>query len=165
MKKAFTLLEMMIAISILSIMMLFLYQSNAALQFSNKTYKKEAKEIITINKIREVIYLDFLLSISTVSFHHEKHKADTIFMQTTHSLHRRINPYVTYLVQENKLYRVESLKKVTKLPLPRDEEYSIDFITKIKGLDLYKAKKTKQFLIVLILDTKQQIMMKLSSLN
>jgi len=164
-RKAFTLLEMMIAISILSIMMIFLYQSNATLQFSNKTYKKESQKIIQIDKIREIIYLDFALAISKVNYIHNKHKSDTIFLQTSHSLHRRINPYVVYIVKENKLYRIESLKQIRKLPLPLNEDYSIDFITQVENLDLYKAKKSNQFLINLVLKNKETIIMKLMPLN
>lgn len=164
-KKGFTLLEMMIAISILSIMMIFLYRSNAALQFSNKTYQKEAQKIFTVDKIKEVIYLDFLLANSSVKFKHEKHKADTIFLQTSHSLHRRINPYIVYLVQNKKLFRVESLTQITQLPLAAEQDYSIDLIANVDSLDIYKSKKETQFLFYMVLQNKEKIVMKLTPLN
>ena len=45
MRKAFTLIELMISVSILSIMMIFLYKSYASVNMSNKFYEKEVELI------------------------------------------------------------------------------------------------------------------------
>jgi prepilin-type N-terminal cleavage/methylation domain-containing protein len=59
MRKAFTLIEMLISISILSIMMVFLYQSYAALNGSNNLLHKELNKIKDKELKKKVIFLDF----------------------------------------------------------------------------------------------------------
>ena len=50
-RRAFTLLELMIAISILSLMMIFLYKSYATLNISNQNLQKET---VTLDKTQKI---------------------------------------------------------------------------------------------------------------
>ena len=61
MRKAFTLIELLISITILSIMMLFLYKSYASLNHSNSFYKKEVQQIKDQQLLKKVLFLDFSL--------------------------------------------------------------------------------------------------------
>ena len=56
MRKAFTLIELMISIVILTILMLFLYKSYAALNKSNTLLSQEVQKISKIELLKEVIY-------------------------------------------------------------------------------------------------------------
>ena len=63
-KKAFTLIEMMVSITILSIMILFLYKTYASFNLSNATLKKELDSTMSMQKKRKTMYLDFTLAFS-----------------------------------------------------------------------------------------------------
>jgi len=142
MRKAFTLIELMISISILSIMMIFLYQSYASLNRSNAFYKVEVKKIITKDKVKKIIFLDFSLALykSTKILNQEKNE-DIVFMQSSHSLHRNYNPYIAYIMKNSKLYRLESLQPFKDYPLSSDALFSVDYLGKVDGFRVYKSTK------------------------
>ncbi len=60
-RSAFTLIELLISISILTIMMLFLYKSYASLNISNEIIKDEGMNIQSIQK--RIVYLRFSLLV------------------------------------------------------------------------------------------------------
>jgi len=166
-KKAFTLIEMIIAISILSIMMLFLYQSNASINKSNIFYKHEVDKLNSIELKKKIIFLDFSLMFnkSDVIINQDK-KIDFIFMQSTHSLHRRVNPFIAYIVKNEKLYRLESLKKL-KSPLDLESKFDIDYLGKVNIFRVYKQTNSKKgvFLIHIDFKNKDEILLKINALN
>jgi len=141
-RKAFTLIELMISISILSIMMIFLYQSYASLNRSNSFYKKAVEEIISKDRVKKIIFLDFSLALykSTKILNQEKNE-DVVFIQSSHSLHRNYNPYIAYIMKNSKLYRLESLKPFKDYPLSSDAVFTVDILGEIKGFRVYKSTK------------------------
>ncbi|NCO01552.1 MAG: type II secretion system protein [Epsilonproteobacteria bacterium] len=167
-RKGFTLIELLIAISILSIMMLFLYKSYAALNDSNRVLKRELSSITNIQNIKKIIYLDFSLALfNTTKIDNRDKKEDFVFLQSSHSIHKRYNPYVTYIVKEKKLYRLESLKKISTYELPAESEFDIDYLGEVNSFRLYKSlDKTKEFYLVHI-DFKrmENLLMKIKVLN
>jgi len=167
-RKGFTLIELLIAISILSIMMLFLYKSYAALNDSNRVLKRELSSITNIQNIKKIIYLDFSLALfNTTKIDNRDKKEDFVFLQSSHSIHKRYNPYVTYIVKEKKLYRLESLKKISTYELPAESEFVIDYLGEVNSFRLYKSlDKTKEFYLVHI-DFKrmENLLMKIKVLN
>ena len=64
MRKAFTLIEMMISIVIFSIMMLYLYQTYASLNRANATYKVKSTSIGEEQVKKRIFYLDFSLALT-----------------------------------------------------------------------------------------------------
>jgi len=167
-KKAFTLLELMIAITILSIMMIFLYKSYATLNLSNKNLHRETVILTSMQKIKKVIYLDFLvaLSKSTLITNRSK-KEDFISLQTSHSLHGRFHPYVTYILKEENLYRLESLKQIKSYDLSVDDTFNIDKIEGVKTFRVYKSSNAKdeQYIVHLEFKEKNDILLKINVLN
>jgi len=147
-RKAFTLIEVLISISILSIMMLFLYKSYANLNLSNNHLRDNLKLIKTLQDTRQIIYMDFLLANNkTVHIEHIDKNIDIIIFQSSNSIHRRFQPYIRYIVDNSNLYRIESLNK----DITQDEYLNIDFMTRVKKLKLYKSLKenTKHYLLYL----------------
>jgi len=168
MRKAFTLIELMISIAILSIIMIFLYKSYAELNLSNKIYTKKLEEIKKIELIKKVIYLDFSLSkYKDVNITHQDKIEDTVFFQTTHSIHNRINPYVAYIVKDKKLYRLESLKPIVEYPLVADSEFISDFLGEVKSFRVYSATDpTKaKYLVEIDFEIENDILLKIKPLN
>jgi len=166
MRRAFTLIEMMISITILSIMMLFLYQSYASINKSNRFYKKESKKIIDAMELKKIFYLDLSLShFKSVKILNQAKDEDVVFFQTSHSLHQNINPYVAYIKKDGRLYRLESLQPFKEYPLGVDDDYVVDDLAKITGMRLYKHDKTYAYLLDIALEDKSEIILKIKQLN
>ena len=167
-KDAFTLIEMMISIVILSIMMTFLYKSYASLNLSNDILKKEVQSISNIQKIKKVIYLDFALALyNSTNIQNRETNEDAVFLQSSNSIHQRFNPYIVYMVKENKLYRLESLKEIESYELASDAEFDIDYLGEVEGFRVYRSSKTEKELYLLHIDFKHldDVLMKVKVLN
>ena len=142
MRKAFTLIELLISITILSIMMLFLYKSYASLNHSNSFYKKEVQQIKDQQLLKKVLFLDFSLVLGqSATILNENTKENAVLMQSSNSIHNRYNPYIAYIVKDFKLYRLESLKKLF-FPLSADSEFSVDYLGEINSFNVYMFDKT-----------------------
>lgn len=142
MKRGFTLIEMLISVTILSIMMLFLYKSYASLNHSNSFYKKEVTKITSDAIIKKVIFLDFSLA-HTISILNQNTKEDAALLQSSNSLHKRYNPSIAYIVKNSKLYRLESLKPLA-YPLSAESEFNIDYIGEVNSFKVYKSQNKQE---------------------
>ena len=141
MRKAFTLIEILIAITILSIMMLFLYQSYNSLNISNSFYKNELGQIKNGYLKKKVFFLDFALVYKeTAKILNQDTKLDVVFLQSSHSIHKRHNPYIAYIIQDSKLYRLESIQEFTEYPLSVGGEYVADCLGEIDSFRVYRSK-------------------------
>ena len=143
-RKAFTLIELLIAVTILSIMIIFLYKSYATLNHSNKIYKQELKEIISHKTKKKVIFLDFSLKISKdIRILNQDRTEDVVFFQSSHSIHKRYNPYIAYIAKNSKLYRLESLKEFKGYPLSSENIFDVDYFGEINSFRVYQSKQSK----------------------
>jgi len=168
MRKAFTLIELLISIMILSILMLFLYKSYAGLNRSNKIIAKEIQKIQNYQLIKKTLYMDFSLALkNSVMILNQDRKNDVVFMQSSHSLHRRINPYIAYILKDKKLYRLESLKPYKEYPLAADTEFVSDYLAEVKSFRVYASNgKAKNFYLLHILFAdKEELILKVKLLN
>lgn len=169
MRRAFTLIELMISILILSIMMLFLYKSYEGLNKSNKVLAQEVEKISKKELIKKTLYLDFSLQVdknSTMILPQEKTE-DVVFLQTKNSVHKRVNPYVAYLVKEKKLYRLESLEMFKEFPLNMQSEFVIDELADVEIFRVYASKDVSKnlYLVHLVFKDKEEILLKIKALN
>ena len=148
-RKAFSLLELLISIVILSLMMVALYNSYASLNMSNEVYKEKSNTIKTIELKKKTLYLDLLLAMpKSLIYLDEDTKEDIITFQTTNSIHKRFNPYVTYLVKDSNLYRLESLKEI-KYPFSSDVDADVDDLGEVNKFKVYKSNsKTDEIYLV-----------------
>lgn len=165
MRKAFTLIEMMISISILSIMMIYLYKTNSSVNQSNIFYEREVNKLNHLTLKKRVLFLDISLSLyQQISIVHIDKESDILFLQTTNSLHRRVNPFVVYIVKNEKLYRLESLKKLT-YPFSDADKFDVDCFGDIDIFRVYKQKKKETFFADLKFKNSDKILMKVNVLN
>lgn len=167
-RAGFTLIELMVSISILSIMMIFLYQSYASLNASNKNLKNEITSITSIQKLKKVIYLDFSLALhKSTKIQNQERTEDVVFLQSSHSIHKRYNPYIAYIVNENKLYRLESLREFKEYPLSVDSEFDVDYLGEVESFRVYKSSDTKKeiYLVHVELQNVEEILLKIKVLN
>jgi len=168
MKKAFTLIELMISIMILSILMLFLYKSYSDLNRSNKHYTEALSELTRSELLKKTLYLDLLLaSHKSFIIEHVEKEFDMISFQSKHSVHRRINPYICYLVKDKKLYRLESLLQITATDFNRDIAYDIDKIAEVKKFKLFGTRDNKKdlYLLDMRLKNSESTLLKIKVLN
>ena len=170
MRKAFTLIELMISIVILTILMLFLYKSYSALNKSNRLLSEEVQKISQIELLKEVIYKDFSVARrvdvnrSSVIILNQSKEEDVVFFQTSNSIHQRINPYIAYMVKEHTLYRLESLKPFKEYPLVAESEFVADELGKVKIFRVYKSKDVQKasYLFHALFENSQEILLKIS---
>lgn len=156
MRRGFTLLELLIAVSLLSIIMLYLYQSLSTLQEGNRFYGETLKQVNREQKLLKVLYLDLALSEKgSVTVVDEDRNHDIVLMQTAHSIHHRIMPYVGYVINQHGLFRIESSQELT-YPLRGDEEMQID---PLGAFDHFRVYRTKTHFLVDIwpLEGEQQL--------
>ena len=167
-KKAFTLIELMVSIMILSIMMIFLYKSYASLNISNSILQTELKSTLYIQKIKKTILLDISLALAnSVRIENREKNEDTVFFQTSNSLHKRFNPYIVYIVKNKKLYRVESLKNINTYEFPVNSEFDADILGEVNSFRVYKSKqKNKEiYLFDIKFEKFDSILLKVKVLN
>jgi len=161
--RAFTLLELMISISILALIMLFLYQSLAQLQKSNRFFGEKMQKVTQKEKIKKLFFLDFSLMLAkTLKVENVDKKEDRLFFQTTNSLHQRFNPYITYIKTDKHLFRIESSKKLS-YPLESNIDIDVDDLGKVDHFRFY-TNKTSYRLLDTMLDN-ENYLMKINSYN
>lgn len=170
-KKAFTLLELLISIVILSIMIIYLYNSYASLNLSNANLKNETKSIENIEQIKRVVYMDFLNAFgkkaSAIKIENREKDEDFVSLQTTNSLHRKINPYVSYIVKEKKLYRLESSKPITNYDISIDNNFISDYLGEVKTFQIYKSsdKSNNLYLVYIDFTSLKEVLYLVNALN
>lgn len=169
-RTAFTLIEVIIAITILSIMMTYLYKSYASLNLSNAFYQKEATQIKEAKLKQKILFLDFsLLLFGEYEIIKNEKKEDTVFLQTSNSMHGRINPYVAYVIKDSRLYRFESYQKMTMENFARERVVDVDDFGEVQKFRVYKNSLGKQEKLYLLIDAtfkySSNILLKVRALN
>ncbi|MBE0499618.1 MAG: prepilin-type N-terminal cleavage/methylation domain-containing protein [Campylobacterales bacterium] len=139
MKKAFTLIELMISIILLSIIVTFLYQAVAQLQHSNQRLLARTDEVDRRENILKLLYNDFI-NARSLSWREKRTQTDRIVLQTSNSLHDMSEPYVHYRV-----YRDE--KSLRRIESPAEElnyERSVfRFDTVLQGVESFKVYESR----------------------
>jgi len=151
-KKAFTLVEMMISITLFSIIIIFLYQALDVTKSSNKFYSKKLQELEVKSDIKKLMFLDIMNLDSNSSIIIAKDKDDNsiLKLKTSNLYHNDFFTNVTYLLtKSNKLVRIESVdifnkekvynledksyvdvleNNVSKFIITNDKKYKKDYI-------------------------------------
>ncbi|MDF1881905.1 prepilin-type N-terminal cleavage/methylation domain-containing protein [Sulfurimonas sp. MAG313] len=139
MKKAFTLVELMISVILLSLIVTFLYQSVAQLQTSNLQFMKKTDGLEKRENLLKVLYND-LINVRSVTWLKKERNFDIISMQTNNSFHKMSYPYVVYKVlkEDSRLIRIESpTEKVDYI----NNKYAFnDIIDEVTSFKVYNNK-------------------------
>jgi hypothetical protein len=110
MKKSFTLLELLISITIFMIMIVFLYKTIDQTKYTNNVFSKKQDNLKETNHLHN-IFLEDISESSTVFISTDKNKNSIIKIVTNNTFHNPNFNNVTYLVGEtNKFIRIESLE-------------------------------------------------------
>jgi len=145
-KKSFTLIEMLISITLFSIIIIFLYDTLEQSKNSNIFYSKKLDELKNISKIKKLFFEDIVnkKNNSKFSITPDKNKNSILHFQSKNSFHNPFYKYITYkIVDENTLVRIQS--KTTFEGAFVDVVY--ENIIKFKVIENKDLKKKKSIVI------------------
>jgi len=140
--KGFTLIEMLIAVTIFSIAVVFLYKVYGEFSRYNKRLQTKSTVFASQVALKETLYLDFALALEDkVAILHQDKENDVVFFPSSHSLFGRINPYISYVLKEGVLYRIESLANPKNYPFDAEFHGDITRYDDVKKFRVYQAFK------------------------
>jgi len=162
-RSAFTLIEMMIAITLFSVIMIFLYQTMAKIDSSNRFYSEKLEAITTDQELMKTLYLDLALSLPNQgAIDNIDRNVDMLFLQTSHVIHTHVMPYIVYFLKEKHLYRVESATPLT-YPFESNLNVLIDDFGHVETFRVYK--NSTHFLVHLSRNGREDNLFKIRHLN
>jgi len=141
-KHAFTLVEVLISITLLSLVLMALYKSADILRHSNLHLFHYLEKSTNTLKGSKTLYMDLMHSDYNVTIKTEEKFHRLIINHTTHSIHGLAQAKVVWLVykENNTLLRIEGGEYT--IPLKSEERVEIDVIA--KNLELFKIYKSKK---------------------
>ena len=167
MRRAFTLMEMLISIFILSLVLAYLYESIDSLKFTNNFYEEKSKKLKQFQKMALVLKNDLFMA-KDIKFLDKDSKDYTILKidHTRNSLYDISAPCVVWFVlkKEDTLVRFESAKDI-KFPPPYDDIQKIhkDIVAKeCKTFKLYRSSDKKSILAYIKIGSSKPIVFETS---
>ncbi len=148
--KAFTLLEVLISIMLLSLVLMALYKSAEILRNSNKNLYNHLEKTSNALKGAKTLYMDLLQSDGNITIKNKEKKFDRVTFNTNHSLYGLSIAQVSWLVykENNTLLRLEGGEY--NIPLKDGQNVAIDAITQdIELFKVYKSKKKSDILVII----------------
>lgn len=127
MKKAFTLLELIISITLFMIIVVFLYKTLDQTKYSNNLFFNKQEVLKQSNHLHN-IFLEDIAEASNITISYDKNKNAIVKIVTDNSYHNAFFNNITYIVgATNKLVRIESMKSFNT-ELKDDDFYQNSFI-------------------------------------
>ena len=129
-KKSFTLIEILISIVLLSIIVIFLYQTLDMSEKSNKFFHSKLSIKQNKTKIKKLIFYDIIYA-KTIVMIEDKNRNTILKINTSNTYHNSFFLNTTYLLsKENNLLRIES-KKVFDSKKLHDDFFEYAYIDNI----------------------------------
>jgi prepilin-type N-terminal cleavage/methylation domain-containing protein len=135
MKKSFTLIELLIAIAILSFLAVVMNKLIIDLKKQAQILKKIEKRDNQKELLLKTLYNDILNATDIKIVHSFNSNYDRLYLQTSNTLYNLIYSYVIWYVSKksNTLIRIESPFKIT---LPTEDAFYLDKFT--RGVKIFK---------------------------
>jgi type II secretory pathway component PulJ len=149
-KVAFTLVEVLISITLLSLVLLALYKSTDLMRASNLQLFKHLQKASSTLKGSSTLYKDLMHADHNITISTEEKFHRLTISNTSHSLYGLAQAKVVWLVYKtnNTLLRIEGGEY--DIPLKNEERVEIDVIAKdIELFKIYKS-KTKRKVLAMI---------------
>ena len=144
MKKSFTLLEVIISITLFMIILLFLYKVLDQSKLSNNLFVKKEEIQISENKLYDIFLLDILKSKADINITLDKEKNSIVIFKSLNSNHNVYYTNITYMISSSsKLVRIESKEKF-KLVNSSQEFYDTSYIdVLLDNIEYFEVKYKK----------------------
>ena len=149
-RKAFTLLEVLISITLLSLVLMALYKSADILRNSNLHLFNHLEKSSNTLKGSKALYMDLMHADHNITIGSEDKLHRVMIENTTHSLYGQGSAKVTWLVakEDNTLLRIEGGKY--DIPLRGEQRVEVDVVSKdIERFKVYKSKKKSKVLVIM----------------
>ena len=149
-RSAFTLVEVLISITLLSLVLMALYKSADILRDSNLHLFKHLEKSSNTLKGSRTLYMDLVHADHNITVLTEDKLHRLIIENTTHSLYGQGVAKVTWLVakENNTLLRIEGGNYT--IPLRGEERVEVDEVAKdIEMFKIYKSKKRDKILAII----------------
>ena len=147
MKRSFTLIEVMVSITIFSIIILFLYKTLDMTEKSNTFLANKIDKVISLNSVKKILLEDIIKS-ENITLSLDKNSNTILSLKTTNIYHNPFYLYVTYFIsKEENLIRIESLKLFNKNKLDDKffkKAYIDILISKIKAFEVKSYKQNNK---------------------
>ncbi|CAA6827028.1 MAG: Unknown protein [uncultured Sulfurovum sp.] len=140
--KGFTIVEVLISISLLSLVLMALYKSADLMRASNLHLFNYLKKSTNTLKGSKTLYMDLIHADHNITISTEEKFHRLTIANTSHSLYGLAEAKVIWLVYktDNTLLRIEGGEY--SMPLKNEERVEIDVIA--KNLELFKIYKSKK---------------------
>ncbi|CAA6825772.1 MAG: Unknown protein [uncultured Sulfurovum sp.] len=146
----FTIVEVLISITLLALVLMALYKSADLMRASNLHLFNYLQKASTTLKGSTTLYKDLMHADHNISINSEEKFHRLTIYNTSHSLYGLAQAKVVWLVykNDNTLLRVEGGKY--NIPLKNEERAEIDVIAKnLKLFKIYKSKKKDKILAII----------------
>lgn len=167
MKKAFSLVEVVIAITIFMILILFLYKTLDQTKHTNKLFEDKKTALENKNRIYN-IFLEDIAEIkgkTTPTILQDRDKNSRFMIESNNTYHNTNYNHIAYMISSNsKLVRVESFEKLIKSaqdPVPSYDFYEKAYIDilldEVEYFEVSKKSNNKGYLFVIKQKNKDKI--------
>ena len=129
MKKSFTLLELLISITLFMIIVVFLYKTLDQTKHSNKLFSNKQEVLKESNHLHNIFLEDVAEATSVSSTFYDKNKNAIVKINTYNTYHNAFFNNVTYLINSSEeLIRIESKDRFPEKDARKDDFYNDSFI-------------------------------------
>ena len=159
-QNGFTLIEILISISIFSIVILFLHKTLDMTQKSNAFYSEKLKDKKEQNNLKKMFFLDLIQKKSSLfKSIEDKEKNSIVKFKTTNTYRNPFFQNITYMVSKEKnLLRIESKDEFDTKKL-NDAFFKNSYIDIVdNNITKFKVKKQKDKVLFYILKENQKIL-------
>ncbi len=124
-KKAFTLLEVVISITIFMIILVFLYKTLDNTKLSNNKFVQHIDKKIEFNNLYKILTEDIAESKGIIELSKDRDKNSILIFKSNNTYYDSFFTNITYMISSsNKLIRIESFEKFQK------QKSSVEFYEK-----------------------------------
>jgi len=148
-KRAFTLIEVVISIAIFALIALYMYQAINTVQKSNDINSGHYEADKNEQKIIKLFYNDLFsqTNIYAPSNITRGDDFDVFHLRSRNSLHAMYNPQIVYFVKDNTLYRIES-KEYETIPLTYDSVERVKVDRLMNNVSIFRIYENKNSYLI-----------------
>jgi len=169
-KRSFTLIEVIISITLFSIIIIFLYSTLNITQRSNQVFKDELNKNIDKEDIKFIFFEDLINSKNKIKIYEDKDKNTILTFSTNNTFHNPFYTNITYLLgRKNNLLRIESNIKYDSKKIYQFKDNENRYIDKlVENIKLFRVyqddKNKKKYTIYILYNNEKELIFTLNTL-